>query len=74
MNDVNGCRPSHSRYADCKGQTSMTTLVEKYQSLANLADKIKWKLETEEATKNSLFMPFISALGYDVFDIAQVVP
>ena len=52
----------------------MTTLIEKFQSLANRADKTKGKLETEEATKNSLIMPFISALGYDVFDIAQVVP
>lgn len=31
-------------------------------------------LETEEATKNALVMPFISALGYDVFDPTEVVP
>lgn len=30
--------------------------------------------ETEEATKNSVIMPFIRALGFDVFDIGQVVP
>lgn len=32
------------------------------------------KVETEEATKNALILPFIQELGYDVFDPAQVVP
>lgn len=31
-------------------------------------------LETEEATKNALIMPFIQALGYDVFNPKEVVP
>ena len=31
-------------------------------------------LKTEEATKNALVMPFISLLGYDVFDPREVVP
>ena len=31
-------------------------------------------LETEEATKHALVMPFISALGYNVFDPTEVVP
>ena len=31
-------------------------------------------LQTEEATKNALVMPFIVALGYDVFDPEEVVP
>jgi len=31
-------------------------------------------LDTEEATKNALVMPFISALGYNVFDPTEVVP
>nr|WP_198154595.1 type I restriction endonuclease [Plesiocystis pacifica] len=31
-------------------------------------------LETEEATKNALVMPFIAALGYDVFDPSEVIP
>lgn len=31
-------------------------------------------LETEEATKNALVMPFIMALGYDVFDPSEVIP
>ncbi len=32
------------------------------------------KLATEEATKNALVMPFIAALGYDVFNPVEVVP
>lgn len=31
-------------------------------------------LQTEEAAKQSLVLPFIQALGYDVFDHAEVVP
>jgi len=31
-------------------------------------------LETEEATKNALVMPFIGTLGYNVFDPTEVVP
>lgn len=31
-------------------------------------------LQTEEATKNALVMPFISALGYNVFDPTEVIP
>ncbi len=30
--------------------------------------------QTEEATKNALIMPFINALGYDVFNPTEVVP
>lgn len=31
-------------------------------------------LQTEEATKNALIMPFIQALGYNVFDPTEVIP
>ena len=31
-------------------------------------------LETEEATKNALVMPFIQMLGYNLFDPTEVVP
>ncbi len=31
-------------------------------------------IKTEEATKNSFVMPFINALGYDIFNPAEVVP
>lgn len=36
--------------------------------------KLKDSLLTEEATKNAFIMPFINALGYDVFDPLEVVP
>lgn len=36
--------------------------------------KLKENLQTEEATKNALIMPFLQALGYDVFDPTEVVP
>ena len=31
-------------------------------------------IQTEEATKNSLVMPFLNALGYDVFNPLEVIP
>jgi hypothetical protein len=30
-------------------------------------------LQTEEATKNALIMPFIALLGYDIFDPTEVI-
>lgn len=42
-----------------------------------LASRITKQLEhlsTEEATKNALVLPFINALGYDVFDPTEVIP
>lgn len=37
-------------------------------------ENIKDNVLTEEATKNSFILPFISSLGYDVFDITEVNP
>ena len=45
--------------------------------IRNLASRVPQQLEhvqTEEATKNALVMPFINALGYNVFDPTEVVP
>lgn len=45
--------------------------------LKQIADKIvkfKDSTNTEEATKNAFIMPFISALGYDIFNPEEVVP
>ena len=45
--------------------------------IKDLASKIPVQLEhiqTEEATKNAFIMPFISALGYDVFNPTEVIP
>lgn len=44
------------------------------QQLASRASQLKSMLMTEEATKNALIMPFIQALGYDVFNPLEVVP
>ena len=45
--------------------------------IRTLAERVPTQMEhcqTEEATKNALIMPFINALGYDVFDPTEVVP
>ncbi|SEH52217.1 type I restriction endonuclease [Magnetospirillum fulvum] len=47
---------------------------DKIASLAQRIAKQKDSIETEEATKNACIMPFLSALGYDVFDPHAVVP
>lgn len=44
------------------------------KQLAERTDKIKDSLQTEEATKNALIMPFIQAMGYDVFNPLEVMP
>ena len=46
-------------------------------SVKQLADKVaqlKDGILTEEATKNAFIMPFINALGYDVFNPLEVIP
>ncbi|NTU47347.1 restriction endonuclease [Candidatus Roizmanbacteria bacterium] len=47
---------------------------EKIAALSQRIPKIKEHLQTEEATKNALVMPFIDALGYDIFNPKEVVP
>ena len=44
------------------------------KQLAEKISKIKDQLQTEEATKNALIMPFIQCLGYDVFNPLEVIP
>ena len=44
------------------------------KKIGDRASKLKEQIQTEEATKNALIMPFIKALGYDVFDPTEVVP
>lgn len=44
------------------------------QNISERIEKQRALLATEEATKNALVMPFISALGYEVFDPQEVVP
>ncbi|PQO36723.1 restriction endonuclease [Blastopirellula marina] len=49
-------------------------LIDRLKELASRAEKMASQLKTEEATKNALVMPFIGALGYDVFNPLEVVP
>ena len=44
------------------------------KQLAERIATLKEQIKTEEATKNALIMPFISMLGYDVFNPLEVVP
>lgn len=44
------------------------------RQLGDRTTKLKDQVQTEEATKNALIMPFIQALGYDVFNPLEVVP
>ncbi len=49
-------------------------LITKIQELSSRIQTLKDNVLTEEATKHSFIMPFISALGYDVFNPMVVVP
>jgi len=50
------------------------TFAEKLHSLSEKCNKLRSVLQTEEATKNALILPFISLLGYDIFDPTEVIP
>ena len=49
-------------------------LIDKLQEIALRIQKMKEQVETEEATKTAFVMPFLSALGYDIFNPTEVVP
>lgn len=44
------------------------------KQIAERITNLKDKIQTEEATKNAFIMPFLKALGYDVFNPLEVVP
>lgn len=44
------------------------------KQISERIENLKNNLPTEEATKTALIMPFISALGYDVFNPLDVLP
>ena len=50
------------------------SLVDDIKNIAQKTLKNKEYITTEEATKNAFIMPFISALGYDVFNPLEVIP
>lgn len=49
-------------------------LDEKLYSLSERIKQIKKSIKTEEATKQSLILPFFQSLGYDVFNPLEFVP
>jgi hypothetical protein len=49
-------------------------LIDELNNLSSKVSKQKDMINTEEATKNAFVMPFITALGYNVFDPTEVTP
>lgn len=49
-------------------------LIDQLKSLGARIASTKDLIQTEEATKNSMIMPFIQALGYNPFDPLEVTP
>lgn len=49
-------------------------LIDRLKTIGENFEKTKKLVGTEEATKNAFVMPFIMALGYDVFNPLEVVP
>jgi hypothetical protein len=49
-------------------------LIDKIKEISTRVEKQRSFINTEEATKNAFIMPFISALGYDVFNPIEVIP
>ena len=48
--------------------------IDNLTQLSARVPRLRETLQTEEATKNALIMPFLQALGYNVFDPFEVVP
>jgi hypothetical protein len=49
-------------------------LIDQLRALSSRIAITKDLIQTEEATKNAMVMPFIQALGYNVFDPTEVTP
>jgi hypothetical protein len=49
-------------------------LIDNLKDISAKIDKQASNIKTEEATKTAFVLPFISALGYDIFDPSEVVP
>jgi len=53
---------------------TLDTFKEQIIQLSKRVERLISQIKTEEATKTSLILPFISALGYDIFDPFEVNP
>ncbi len=49
-------------------------LTNQLKELASKIKSLKDQIETEEATKTAFVLPFINALGYDIFNPTEVIP
>lgn len=49
-------------------------LIDQLKALAIRIENTRSLIQTEEATKNAMVMPFIQSLGYNVFDPTEVTP
>lgn len=49
-------------------------LIDRIRELSSRIPKQREYIQTEEATKNAMVMPFITLLGYDVFNPLEVTP
>ncbi|NLG70390.1 MAG: endonuclease [Firmicutes bacterium] len=56
------------------GQEAAMDFVEEVRQFSTRAQQIAAMLQTEEATKLQLVVPFLQLLGYNVFDPSEVVP
>lgn len=52
----------------------MENFVQKLEALSKRVDKLKGEVNTEEATKTALILPFFQTLGYDVFNPLEFTP
>ncbi len=50
------------------------TFEKQITDLAETIPNVKANILNEEATKNSLILPFINALGYNIFNPTEVMP
>lgn len=51
-----------------------SALLESLKRIGDRVEAVKSSAQTEEATKTALVLPFLQALGYDVFNPREVVP
>lgn len=49
-------------------------LIDRLKQLSERITKLRAQVATEEATKNAFVLPFLQALGYDVFNPLEVTP
>lgn len=56
-----------------KTKTDME-FIDLIKAISEKVTRLKDQIQTEEATKNAFIMPFINALGYDIFNPMEVVP